>query len=79
MGFLQDLGGFINEVNSLTDELDTVKNEVVNSLVDGATSVKQTLDETASEISHSVSDVQATIQQSTTLPGQLPADDDLSD
>ncbi len=63
MSFLQDLGGFINEVNSLSEEIDDVKRDVVSSLVEGAAQISQTLNDTKSQITDVASDATGTIHQ----------------
>ena len=68
MGFLQDLGGFIEEVNSLGGEIKDIKQDVVSSIVTSVTDVSQTLSDTATEITSSVKDVGATVQQAASLP-----------
>lgn len=78
MGFLQDFGSFMSEVNALNEEIDNVKHEVITSLVDSATGIKQTINDTASEISNSASETHDTIKQSTTLPSR-PLGDDIQD
>ena len=78
MGFLQDLGGFMSDVNALTEEIDNVKRDVVSSILDSATEVKQTIDDTAAELSQSAGQARDIVRQSTTLPTQL-ADDTSSD
>jgi ElaB/YqjD/DUF883 family membrane-anchored ribosome-binding protein len=78
MGFLQDLGGFMSDVNALTEEIDNVKRDVVSSILDSATEVKQTIDDTAAELSQSAGQAKDIVRQSTTLPTQL-ADDTSSD
>ena len=74
MGFLQDLGGFMSEVYALTEEIDNVKRDVVSSIIDSATEVKQTIDDAAAEISQSAGQAKDIVRQSTTLPTQLPDD-----
>lgn len=74
MGFLQDLGSFISDVNAIGDEIDGVKNDVVNSLVDSATQVKTTLSDTSADIAALAEEVGGTVKQSTTLPQQITDD-----
>lgn len=77
MGFLQDLGGFMSEVNALTEEIDNVKRDVVSSIVDSAAEVKQTISDTGAELSQSAGQAQDIVRQSTSLPTNLS--DDSSD
>lgn len=63
MSFLQDLGGFIKEVNSITEEIDDVKHDVVSSLVDSATQIGQTLGDAKSQVADAANDVTSIIHQ----------------
>jgi len=70
MGFLQDLGSFISDVNSIGEEIDTVKKDVVSSLVDSAIQVKSTLSDASNDIGALAQEVENTVKQSTAIPQQ---------
>ena len=68
MGFLQDLGSFISDVNAIGDEIDGVKKDVVDSLIDSATQVKTTLSDASADIATMAEEVGSTVKQSASLP-----------
>lgn len=68
MGFLQDLGSFISDVNAIGDEIDGVKKDVVDSLIDSASQVKETLSDASADIATMAEEVGSTVKQSASLP-----------
>ena len=71
MGFLQDLGSFISDVNAIGDEIDGVKKDVVDSLIDSATQVKATLSDASADITTIAEEVGSTVKQSASLPQEV--------
>jgi len=64
MSFLQDLGSFLGEAQSL-------RNDIVRELTAETNEVKQTVTDTAQEIKGAAAEIQDTIVESTSLPDDL--------
>lgn len=72
MSFLQDLGSFLGDAQSLRDE-------IVQEFKADANEVKQTVTDTTNELKGAAVEVQDTIVQSTSLPSDPFADSTPSD
>mgnify|MGYP001038400964 CR=1 FL=1 len=65
MSFMSDLGSFIGDIQSFSEQVDTVKQEVVSSVVHTVTHTTQIGSQLADDVANSVDDVKSVAASTT--------------